>query len=168
MQPVAVVDVDYRDNGAVAACAIARTWADAVPLEEHVARISEVEAYRPGEFFKRELPCVVQVLSMARSEYRAILIDGYVDLDPHGAPGLGGHLHAHYDGRAAVIGVAKTAYRGGTFAARVLRGASRRPLFVTARGIPVQDAARLVEQMHGSHRLPTLIKRVDTLARTVA
>ena len=40
-----------------------------------------------------------------------------------------------------------------------------RPLFVTARGMPAADAARLVESMHGGHRIPTLIARVDHLAR---
>jgi deoxyribonuclease V len=74
-------------------------------------------------------------------------------------------VHDHFQRAIPVIGVAKTAFHGSDFAARVLRGASRNPLFVTARGVPVNDAARWVEAMHGPHRVPTLLARVDRLAR---
>ena len=47
----------------------------------------------------------------------------------------------------------------------VLRGKSTRPLFVTSAGIDVQKSAELVAQMHGAHRLPTLLKAVDQLVR---
>jgi deoxyribonuclease V len=36
------------------------------------------------------------------------VIDGYVNLDPAGTPGLGAHLHAHT--ALPIIGVAKTAF----------------------------------------------------------
>ena len=38
-------------------------------------------------------------------------------------------------------------------------------LFVTAAGIDVAAAARGLKSMHGAHRLPTLLARVDALAR---
>jgi len=163
--PFAVVDVHYGAAGAVAACAVGARWADAEAIEERVARIDEVAAYRPGHFFERELPCLLEVLSLVRSPLRAVVVDGYVELDSQGTPGLGAHLHAALGGKVAVIGAAKTAFRGGDFATRVFRGDSRRPLFVTARGVPVEVAASLVQHMHGDVRLPTLIKRVDSLAR---
>jgi deoxyribonuclease V len=163
--PLAVVDVHYTGTSAMAACAVARGWTDEIPSQEQTTVVPAVRPYRPGAFFERELPCILQVLSLVRTEYRAIVIDGYVDLDERGTPGLGGHLYAHLQGSLAVIGVAKTAYHGSTFAAGVLRGSSRRPLFVTARGIPLDQAAYLVQQMHGKDRIPTLIKRVDSLAR---
>lgn len=129
--------------------------------------IESVQPYEPGAFFKRELPCLLEVLGRIETELKLVVVDGYVDLDDAGAPGLGGHLHQSLGGRVAVVGVAKTAYRGGTFAARVVRGGSRRPLFVTARGIERDDAARLVEGMHGEHRIPTLLQRADRLARGI-
>jgi deoxyribonuclease V len=107
-------------------------------------------------------------LSALRSDFSAIVIDGYVVLDEQGSPGLGAHLHAHFIGAIPVIGVAKTAYRGGMFATPVYRHASRRALFVTAVGIETDTAARLVRFMHGAHRLPSLITRVDHLARELA
>ncbi|HMY21762.1 MAG TPA: endonuclease V [Polyangium sp.] len=163
--PLAIVDVDYRPTIAVAVAVVAKTWDAPSAMETRIARIADVKPYRPGAFFERELPCILQVVSMLQSDIRTIVIDGYVDLDEHGRPGLGAHLHSHFQNTKAVVGVAKTAFHGADFAAHVLRGSSRKPLFVTARGIQRDVAAAFVRRMHGSHRLPTLIKEVDTLAR---
>jgi deoxyribonuclease V len=165
--PVAVVDVHYQEQSAVAAGLVARGWGDAVPSEERIVHVPKVRPYRPGAFFERELPCLVAVLSALRTPVSAVVIDGNVVLDLQGSPGLGAHLYAHFAGAIAVVGVAKTAYRGSSFAIPVLRGASRRPLFVTAQGLEATEAARLVLSMHGSYRLPTLIARVDRVARGV-
>jgi deoxyribonuclease V len=64
-----------------------------------------------------------------------------------------------------VIGVAKTAFRTATHAIPVLRGTSARPLYVTATGMARADAAQLIRQMAGRHRMPDALRRVDTLAR---
>jgi len=48
----------------------------------------------------------------------------------------------------------------------VLRGDSRRPLYVTAAGLDPAAAALHVRSMHGPFRIPTLLKRVDQLCRT--
>lgn len=165
LAPVAVVDVHYDGDCATAACVVAASWTDGSPVEEHVTRVSDVRPYKPGAFFERELPCVLAVLSLVQTKYQAIVIDGYVELDERGTPGLGGHLHAHYGGAIAVVGVAKTPYRGSPFAVSVLRGASRSPLYVTARGLLLDEAAELVQRMHGEHRIPALLRRVDGLAR---
>jgi deoxyribonuclease V len=47
-----------------------------------------------------------------------------------------------------------------------VRESSVRPLFVTATGMPVTDAADLVRRMAGRYRLPDALRRADTLART--
>jgi deoxyribonuclease V len=166
--PLAIVDVQYRGGGASAACVVAAAWGDATAIEERTAQLATVAPYQPGRFFERELPCILAVLARVERALAAIVIDGYVELDAQGTPGLGAHLHQHFEGRYAVIGVAKTAYRGSGFAAPVLRGQSTRPLFVTARGIEIGLAVRLVGAMHGAHRLPTLLARADRLARTAA
>jgi deoxyribonuclease V len=166
--PLGIVDVHYEGAGARAACAVARGWGDADACEERVADVAEVLAYKPGAFFERELPCIVRVLSLLRASLGAVVIDGYVDLDASGAPGLGAHLYEHLGRSIPVVGVAKTAFRGSDFAVKVLRGASQSPLFVTARGMPVEDAALLVTRMHGPNRIPTLLGRADQLARGTA
>lgn len=127
--------------------------------------VDQVAAYRPGAFFERELPCLLSVLRAVATKVRCVVVDGYVELDAAGAPGLGAHLHDALDRALPVIGVAKTAFRGAAFAAPVLRGQSRVPLYVTARGIELAEAERLVRSMHGPHRLPTLLLRADHLAR---
>ncbi len=85
------------------------------------------------------------------------MTDGYVDLDPGGRPGLGAHAHAEFG--VPVIGVAKTAFRTATHAVPVLRGHSARPLYITAAGIPVEEAADLVRHMTGPFRLPDALRR---------
>ena len=64
-----------------------------------------------------------------------------------------------------VIGVAKAPFRTATHAIAVLRGTSARPLYITAAGMLHADAASLVRQMTGRHRLPDALRRADTLAR---
>lgn len=166
--PMVIVDVDYRDSYAIAAAIVANSFDASVATETRIANIGPVEPYRPGSFFERELPCILQVLQLIQSPYRAVVIDGYVDLDDNGRMGLGGHLHARLPKDIAVVGIAKTAFHGSSFAIPVLRGKSQKPLFVTARGIDKEDAAKYVAKMHGCHRLPTLVKLVDSLARNSA
>jgi deoxyribonuclease V len=165
--PLAVVDVQYAAGGATAACVVAAAWTDAAAIEERVERIAQVAPYRPGAFYERELPCLLAVLAAVKTPVRIVVVDGYVTLD-EGRPGLGAHLHERLGGGVAVVGVAKTAYRGAAFATPVERGGSARPLFVTARGIDAAEAARLVALMHGEHRRPTLLARADQLARGLA
>jgi deoxyribonuclease V len=165
--PFAIVDVHYFDSRARAACVVAQSWNDAAPSEEHVVLVEDVAPYVPGRFFERELPCILAVLPALTSDVRAIVIDGYVQLDAAGTPGLGAHLFERLSGRCPVIGAAKTAYGESAFARAVLRGSSARPLYVTAAGIDPDDAARLVKSLHGPHRIPSLIEHVDHLARDI-
>jgi deoxyribonuclease V len=161
---LACVDVDYRAREAVSACLLFQRFTDERAHAERVARRSDVAAYEPGAFFRRELPCLMAVLELVAEPLDAIVIDGYVWLAA-GQPGLGAHLHRALDGRVPIIGVAKTAFRDAP-AREVMRGSSRRPLYVTAEGVSVEEAARCIESMHGAHRIPTLLGEVDRLGRT--
>jgi len=95
-----------------------------------------------------------------------LVVDGYVDLDPGGRPGLGAYAHAEFG--IPVIGVAKSRFRTATHAVPVVRGSSGRPLFVTAAGMLAADAADLVRHMTGQYRLPDALRRRHLLARTGA
>lgn len=159
----AAVDVHYPpEGGARAALVVASDPGFAAIVEERTADLPEVEPYRPGAFFDRELPALRAVLA-GTAPVDLLLVDGYVDLDPDGRPGLGAHVHAEVG--VPVVGVAKTAFRGATHAVPVLRGASRKPLYVTAAGLDVDDAAGLVLHLAGDHRIPDALRRVDALAR---
>ncbi len=92
-----------------------------------------------------------------------LIVDGYVDLDPDGRPGLGAHFYAYLD--TPVIGVAKTAFRTATRAMAVHLGTATRPLYVTATGVHIEYAVALVTGMAGRHRMPDALRRVDALAR---
>ena len=94
-----------------------------------------------------------------------IIIDGYVWLDANHRPGLGAILHEALGKRVPVVGVAKTVFGDAlSWCIPVVRGVSRRPLFVTAAGINAEEAAKGVHTMHGLHRIPTLLKLVDSAA----
>jgi deoxyribonuclease V len=110
----------------------------------------------------RELPPIRAVCRHA-GPLALIVVDGYVDLDPDGRPGLGAHVHAEFG--VPVIGVAKTAYRTATHAVQIRRGGSARPLFITAAGLTIADAAGLVENMAGPFRIPDALRAADRLAR---
>ena len=88
-------------------------------------------------------------------------------LDRAGRRGLGAHLYEALARVTPVIGVAKNRFgpRAEQVAIEVLRGASSRPLFVTAIGVDAEAAAADISRMHGEHRLPTMLKRVDRLCR---
>jgi len=167
-EPLAIVDVHYAGDVARAACVVARRWGDHEPLEVAHATLSPVAAYVPGRFFERELPPVLEVLRQVQTELATLIVDGYVVLDEQGTPGLGSRLWQHFGERYAVIGVAKTSYRRSTFALPVLRGGSRRPLFVTAVGVDPKQAAEHIARMHGEHRLPTMLGLADLHARGLA
>ena len=162
---LAAVDVHYPSGGGARAALV--TSADprfATIAAEHVAHLDQVAPYRPGAFYARELPALRAVLALVGTPAPDLLVvDGYVDLDPDGRPGLGAHAHAEFG--VPVIGVAKTAFRGATHAVEVRRGAATRPLHVTAAGLDPADAATLVLRMAGPFRLPDALRRVDALSR---
>jgi deoxyribonuclease V len=161
---IACLDATYRAGETSVACVLARSWADSVPAAEIVRILPESAPYQSGEFYRRELPALLSVLSGLSCDLEAVVIDGYVWLDSLKKPGLGAHLHSALGGQTPVVGVAKTLFVGAP-ALPVLRGKSRSPLFITSVGIPDSKAAELVRQMHGSYRLPTLLKKVDHLSR---
>jgi deoxyribonuclease V len=160
------VDVHYEERAATAACVGFSDWSDADPAFELVLRSETVpEPYQPGLFYKREMPHLLRAIDRVRQEHSidVVLVDAHVWL-AGGKPGLGAHLYQALGRRIAVVGVAKSPFRGGE-AIPVLRGTSRHPLFVTATGMDARAAAERVRTMHGDHRIPTLLKRADRLAR---
>lgn len=161
---IAITDVHYPpQGGAAAACVVVRALSNAAPVSRHRVLVETVAPYQPGQFFERELPCLLAVLKVLNHPVELVVVDGFVWLGPQ-RPGLGAHLFEALHGKVAVVGVAKTAFVGAP-GIPVLRGNSHKPLFVTAQGLDLEDAAAAVKAMAGDHRLPTLISMVDHLAR---
>ncbi len=163
---IACIDVGYREDSARAACVTFGDWEDDRSLGEYVLDIDHIEPYVPGQFFRRELPCVMAVLNELPTAPDVIVIDGYVWLDADGRKGLGAHLYEALNEATPIVGVAKTRFATATTALEVLRGSSDRPLMITAAGLDHDLAADCIRRMHGTNRIPTLLKRVDHLSRT--
>ena len=156
------LDVHYGDAAITAALVGWIAWTDAVSARELVDSHSPDPApYVPGAFFERELPYLAAIIARVTDPIELIVVDGYVWLGP-ARKGLGVHVHERFG--VPVIGVAKTAFAGAT-PAQVVRGGSATPLLVTSIGIAQDVAAAHIAAMHGTFRIPTLLKRADSLAR---
>jgi len=162
---ILAVDVQYSKNDAIAGGVVFEHWQDEGAQKECTSVIEGVARYEPGKFFKRELPCILKLIAEHGLQPDCIVVDGYVFLDGFSEAGLGKYLYDTLDGRASVIGVAKKRYRNIDSKYEVFRGRSRKPLYVTAVGIDVEQAKENVLAMHGKNRLPTILKRVDQICR---
>lgn len=142
-------------------------WADPEPFEIYSELLSGIADYVPGEFYKRELPCILSLLKQVEKPVSHIVVDGFVFLDDDEKPGLGARLYEALRCEIPIIGVAKTNFATiETLKIPVFRGQSKNPLFVTAIGTDLDAAAQNVARMHGNFRLPTLLKKLDQLTKT--
>lgn len=167
-----VLDVCYDADGAgtggwVSAVAFG-DFLDEAPLSSWTKRVENVEPYESGQFHKRELPCLIMALADAPEPFDMVVVDAHVYLDDEGEPGLGRRLWEDLQAKgidAAVIGVAKKGFHGLGDSSRAFRPGSERYLTVTSVGMVQSEAVRLVESMHGNHRIPTMLRLADALCR---
>lgn len=161
---IAILDVHYERTMARTGCVLIDAWPDVRPKAVHVGSAPVSREYIPGRFYLRELPCLTRLLESLERRPEVIVIDAHVWLLP-GRPGLGHYLFEALKGDVVVIGVGKTAFKGSKGAVRVIRGRSCKPLYVTADGMPKDEAAACIRTMAGPHRIPLMIKMADQLAR---
>jgi deoxyribonuclease V len=162
---IACTDVHYGKTQAIAACLLFRDWPDDYPYLEVTERIQQPAPYESGQFYRRELPGLLSVIRRLVERPEVIIIDGYVWLGDESHPGLGAYLYEALGRTAAVIGVAKTIFKEGPAVRAIKRRTSLRPLYVTAAGMDLNEAAERVVELHGEFRIPTLLKTVDRLCR---
>lgn len=166
---LAFMDVGYHENGARAAAILAEQWQASAASHQQIVDLPEVAPYQPGAFYLRELPCLLALIAALPQTPSLLIIDGYVWLDAQYRPGLGAHLYQALGEQIPVVGIAKTAFAGADtcpLIAPVLRAGSRRPLYVSCVGADLQRTALEVQHLHGLHRIPSLLKQVDTLSRS--
>jgi deoxyribonuclease V len=158
------IDVFYKEETAKIVTAIFDNWFDELPQKIIVKNKTPVSAYIPGEFYKRELPCLVDAISdLNIEEIEVIIIDGYVYLDNMEKPGLGFYLYEYLGGKLPVIGVAKNPFHLNTkYVKNVYRGKSSQPLYVTSVGTDLNKAAEDITSMWGQYRMPNILKLIDT------
>ncbi|AZA89181.1 endonuclease V [Chryseobacterium sp. G0162] len=160
-------DTYYYEDYANTVCIAFEKWTSEREVEIFTEQTPVSSEYESGAFYKRELPCILSLLNkIVLKEEDIIIVDGYVTLDNEGKIGLGGHLYEALEGKHPIVGIAKNEFTTPDSQRRnVLRGDSKTPLFVTAKGIDVDQVKQDVEQMHGPYRIPTLLKKLDQLSR---
>lgn len=134
--------------------------------------------YKPGELYKRELPCIMQCLNNLNIDtIETIIIDGYVWLSEDGktlTKGLGAHLqdaiYNKYNTKKTIVGIAKNRYHVNIpDCVDIERGLhSEKPIFITcSEPCFAEHYSIQVKRMYGDYRLPTIIKAVDTKTREI-
>ena len=150
------IDAYYQDGICHVVGGIFNKWKD-----EHVSKFiyADVKAnseYIPGQFYKRELPGILEIIKQIDlNEFETIIIDGYVHLlEPDNfsvfngyspsyiKKGLGMHLRKalekYYESRKVgkrleIVGIAKTLYGNeNNIYGKCYRGDSKNPLYITS------------------------------------
>lgn len=162
---ILAVDVDYREDIAFVAGVGFYNWTDATEQGICTASVEGVEVYQPGQFFRRELPCILKLLEQHSLSPECIVVDGYVHLDCERDPGLGKHLYDALGARVKVVGVAKEVFKSTPEHCKIYRGRSNKPLYITAVGLGLEQAKECIASMHGKFRVPALLKKADQVCR---
>ena len=160
-------DTYYFDNKAKTVCISFDNW-EANKISKIQSEILDnIKEYISGEFYKRELPCILSLISrIDLTDVELIIVDGFVFLDDEQKYGLGAYLYNSLTNNIPVIGVAKTNFATIKKKKRILlRGNSDRPLFITSIGIDVDEAVEKIKSMDGEYRIPTLLKELDKLTK---
>ena len=165
---ILALDVYYSVNEA-SSVGVLFNWKDSTSLQTVRARIENVEEYIPGEFYRRELPCLLKVIDKIKlSSLEAILVDGYVYVDDNFKLGLGGRLWEALNKKIPVIGVAKTSFHSNKKTVKeIFRGKSKNPLYVSCIGMDMEEAAEKIQGMSGNFRMPSILKHLDIMTKEV-
>ena len=162
-----VLDFHIEGEAARVAAVAFDDWGAVEGTKNYSLAIGHVEKPAKGELDLRALPWLVQLMDANRLEPEAIVLDGFVHLDPLETPGLGRHLHDTLNGRCAVIGVSKSLFKGTETPDQfcVFREEETAPLVITCAGIDLGAAKARIRTMHGRKRLPTLMKLAARIAK---
>ena len=165
---IIAIDVFYHSdsNTATVAGVLFNDFSDEASEQNLIIHIDQVEPYISGEFYKREMPCICKLLDQVQTPISTIVIDGYVSLGATQQAGLGMKLYQHLGSKTPIIGVAKNSFMGVPKACEILRGKSKKPLFITSVGIELEQAKQQIQSMAGKDRFPLLLKQADILSRT--
>jgi len=160
-----VLDVQYKGSeSAIVACLGFKNWEDEKASYVKTHFIEEIMPYVSGEFYKRELPCLLEALNTL-DDIELIIVDGYVWLDEPTHKGLGLYLYNALEKKIPIIGVAKAKFGNTPKECELTRGKSIKPLYITSVDFSLEKAKEVISLMHGKYRFPTLLKEVDSLAR---
>ena len=157
----------YSDTLAFTVGVLFNRWTDDEPAEIISSICTKFSSYIPGEFYKRELPCVLGLLEKVdMDKIETIIVDGFLRLrfnDSTEKDGLGKKLFDSLNMPGLkVIGLAKSDFcRTDEISASLLRGSAVNPLWVQGIGLPDNVAAENIKMMSGKSRIPKLLKILD-------
>lgn len=160
------LDVYYRESEA-RVVGVFFNWEDKDPIKIVIENVNEVQDYIPGEFYKRELPCLIKVIEkLDLSNIETIIIDGHIYVDNFETFGLGGKLYESLNKKIPVIGLAKNSFYSNSMTVKeVFRGISKKPLYVSTIGIDLNLAVEKVKNMYGNYRIPDILKKLDSITK---
>ena len=156
------VDVDYNESTAFVAGVLFSQESDQYLTFK--SQVTPIADYVSGQFYKRELPCILKLLEEHSLSPDCIIVDGFVYLEDH-KPGLGKYLYDALNEEIKVIGVAKNPRGAMPEEFKVYRGESKKPLYVTSEGLDLANACEIISNLKGDFRVPTMLKMADSLCR---
>lgn len=157
----------YSDTLALTVGVLFNRWTDDEPAEIISSICTSFSSYIPGEFYKRELPCILDLLGKVDlDKIETIIVDGFLRLrfnDGTEKDGLGKKLFDYLNiPGLKIIGLAKSDFcRTDEISASLLRGSAVNPLWVQGIGLPDSVAAGNIKMMSGESRIPRLLKILD-------
>lgn len=161
----ACFDVKYYDEYAVIGYALFENHKSDIAFKTGQYKHEKPTPYISGEFYKRELPCLLTAINQITETISLMYIDANVWLGEN-LKGLGYYLYESLDGKIPVIGISKTSFHGaGKQVKLILRGESKSPLYISSIGIDLNKASNIVSEMSGDYRLPAMIKIADMMSR---
>jgi deoxyinosine 3'endonuclease (endonuclease V) len=168
------IDSYYQDESICKTVGVIfNSWTDTEPEKEIECLTSNFEPYIPGEFYKRELPGILELLKQVNlEEFDTIIVDSFLELIDKESntrkPGLGLHLADNLAKTGQlhkglnIIGVAKSKFgKTGKISTAIYRGESKKPLWIQSLNKSNLDAGELIKNMAGPYRLPALLKILD-------
>ena len=170
MKKIAIDTYYYSDTDSYTVGVVFSEFTDQKPIDIISVHTSKFGSYVPGQFYKRELPGVLDLLKLIDlKEFDTIILDSYysmVDQVGKVIPGLGEKLDEKL-GRPdwiTIIGVAKSLFgRSSEICKEVIRGEAMKPLYVSSRpGEDLDFISEEIKSMYGPYRLPYLLKLLDT------
>lgn len=77
-----ILDVGYKNNVAKVVGGFFNNWEDDKLIRISHKIVENINEYVPGEFYKRELPCILEFLKdYDLEQIQCIIIDGFIFLD---------------------------------------------------------------------------------------
>lgn len=163
---ILAIDIHYKSAYAKAV-GVLFSIADEQPQKIITDLIKDVKDYQSGAFYKRELPCILQLLKQVDlTIIQYIIVDGHVFIDNNKTHGLGGYLWEALNQTIPIVGIAKrTFFNTEQVITPIYRGKSSNPLYLSCIGMSFQKALAEINKLHGSYRIPTILKILDQISK---